>query len=193
MKLSELIKIPSVRWIGGAFIGLGAMESLCAIWISTFLVNEKEMASYNAAKVIMLYYIGMTLGRLLSGILADKLSSWKLIKIGQGITILAILLLLLPLSLESSILGLFLIGLDISPIFPNLIHLTPENFGKDISQSVMGTQIAACYAATILTPPFFGMIAELFGVNLFPSTLFIAFIVMLFSIVCLIKWLKKAK
>ncbi len=59
----------------------------------------------------MIYYIGMTLGRFLSGILADKLSSWKLIKIGQLITISAILLLILPLSLESSILGLFLIGL----------------------------------------------------------------------------------
>ena len=150
------------------------------------------MASYHAAKVIMIYYIGMTLGRLLSGILADKLSSWKLIKIGQFITILAILLLLLPLSLESSILGLFLIGLGISPIFPNLIHLTPENFGKNLSQSVMGTQIAACYAATILTPPFFGLIAELFGLNLFPLTLFIAFIVMLFSIICLTRKLKKS-
>ena len=106
LKLSELVKIPSVRWVWGAFIGLGAMESLCAVWTSTFLVNAKGMASYHAAKVIMIYYIGMTLGRLLSGILADKLSSWKLIKIGQFITILAILLLLLPLSLESSILGI---------------------------------------------------------------------------------------
>lgn len=192
LKLSELVKIPSVRWVWGAFIGLGAMESLCAVWTSTFLVNAKGMASYHAAKVIMIYYIGMTLGRLLSGILADKLSSWKLIKIGQFITILAILLLLLPLSLESSILGLFLIGLGISPIFPNLIHLTPENFGKNLSQSVMGTQIAACYAATILTPSFFGLIAELFGVNLFPLTLFIAFIVMLFSIICLTRKLKKS-
>ena len=193
MTLSELIKMPSVRFVWGAFIGLGAMESLCAVWTSTFLVNVKGITSYNASKVIMIYYIGMTLGRFLSGILADKLSSWKLIKIGQLITISAILLLILPLSLESSILGLFLIGLGISPIFPNLIHLTPKNFGKDISQSVMGTQIAAFYVATILTPPFFGLIAELFGVNLFPFTLFISFIVVLFSIIFLTRELKKSK
>lgn len=193
MTLSELIKMPSVRFVWGAFIGLGAMESLCAVWTSTFLVNVKGITSYNASKVIMIYYIGMTLGRFLSGILADKLSSWKLIKIGQLITISAILLLILPLSLESSILGLFLIGLGISPIFPNLIHLTPKNFGKSISQSVMGTQIAAFYVATILTPPFFGLIAELFGVNLFPFTLFISFIVVLFSIIFLTRELKKSK
>ena len=193
MTLSELIKMPSVRFVWGAFIGLGAMESLCAVWTSTFLVNVKGITSYNASKVIMIYYIGMTLGRFLSGILADKLSNWTLIKIGQLITISAILLLILPLSLESSILGLFLIGLGISPIFPNLIHLTPKNFGKDISQSVMGTQIAAFYVATILTPPFFGLIAELFGVNLFPFTLFISFIVVLFSIIFLTRELKKSK
>ena len=193
MTLSELIKMPSVRFVWCAFIGLGAMESLCAVWTSTFLVNVKGITSYNASKVIMIYYIGMTLGRFLSGILADKLSNWTLIKIGQLITISAILLLILPLSLESSILGLFLIGLGISPIFPNLIHLTPKNFGKSISQSVMGTQIAAFYVATILTPPFFGLIAELFGVNLFPLTLFISFIVMLFSIIFLTRELKKSK
>ena len=47
LKLSELVKIPSVRWVWGAFIGLGAMESLCAVWTSTFLVNAKGMASYH--------------------------------------------------------------------------------------------------------------------------------------------------
>lgn len=30
----------------------------------------------------------------------------------------------------------------IGSVFPNLIYLTPINFGEDISQSIMGSQMA---------------------------------------------------
>lgn len=79
-----------------------------------------------AAEAITLYYVGMTLGRFLSGILANKLSSWQLIQIGQGIVFAAILLLLLPLANMMAAVGLFLIGLGNGPAFPNLLHLTPK-------------------------------------------------------------------
>ena len=191
MKLKELVKIPSVRFVWGIFIGSCAIEALCAVWGSTYLVNAKGMPSSEAAKVITLYYIGMTLGRFLSGVLANKLSSWNLIKIGQIITLFAIILLILPLPLPCSILGLFLVGLGNSPIFPNLTHLTPENFGKEMSQSVMGTQIAAGYMAVMLTPPCFGFIVELVGVDVFPVFLFVMFIIMLLTTILLINQLKK--
>ena len=192
IKLYELAKIPSVRLVWGVFLGSCAIESLCGTWGSTFLVNAKGLAPSNAAKVIMIYYIGMTLGRFLSGVLASKLSSWKLIKIGQSITMVAALLLLLPLPLGFSIVGLFLVGFGNSTIFPNLIHLTPENFGKDISQSVMGTQVAAAYTAVLITPPIFSLISELFGVNAFPLALFIMFMVMISSTIFLLKELRKS-
>jgi DNA mismatch repair protein MutL len=65
-------------------------------------------------------------------------------------------------------------------------------FGKDISQSVMGTQVAAGYTAVLITPPIFSLISELFGVNAFPLALFIMFMVMISSTIFLLKELRKS-
>lgn len=191
LSIINMLKMPSVRAVLLIFIGSCAIECTCGTWGSTFLVNSKGMSVDHAAKIITLYYVGMALGRFLSGILAARLSSWKLIHLGQTITIFAILLLFLPLPSTIAAAGLFFIGLGNSPIFPNLIHLTPENFGKDISQSVMGMQMAASYAGIMLIPPIFGLWAQKTGTDIFPLYLLIMLVVMLFGTYSMLNFLKK--
>ena len=48
-----------------------------------FLVEHKHLSAELAARIIMLFYIGMALGRFLSGMLAAKLHSWTIIKFSQ--------------------------------------------------------------------------------------------------------------
>lgn len=189
--LTQLLKMPSVCTTGFVFIGSCAIEYTCGIWGSTFLVNTKGISIESAAKMITFYYIGMALGRFLSGILANKLSSWKLIEIGQTITLGAILLLFLPLPSAIAGVGLFLIGIGNGPVFPNLIHLTPENFGKNMSQSVMGIQMAASYIGIMLMPPLFGLLAQNISVGLFPYYLLIMFGIMIGAEYRLIRMLNK--
>ncbi len=168
LTLRELAAIPSVRHVCLMFIGSCAIEYTCNHWGSTFLTAEKGMSVDQAARMITLYYVGMTLGRFLSGVISSKIRSWDLIRIGQGIIFAAVLLLLLPLPPFAAVIGLFLVGLGNGPIFPNLVYLTPENFGKEISQSVMGVQMAAANTGILLMPPLFGLIAQTFGIRLFP-------------------------
>ena len=191
LSMINMLKMPSVRAVLLIFIGSCAIECTCGTWGSTFLVNSKGVSVDHAAKIITLYYVGMALGRFLSGILATRLSSWKLIHLGQAVTIFAILLLFLPLSSTIAAAGLFFIGLGNSAVFPNLIHLTPENFGKDISQSVMGMQMAASYAGIMLIPPIFGLWAQKIGTDVFPFYLLIMFAVMLFGTYSMLNFLKK--
>ena len=56
-------------------------------------------------------------------------------------------------------------------MFPNLIYLTPRNFGRDRSQAVMGTQMAAANTGILLLPPVFGLLAQGAGAWLFPHFL----------------------
>ena len=100
------------------------------------------MDAVTAARMVMLYYMGMALGRFLSGILAARLSSWQIIRIGQWILGIALVILVLPVPAGISAASLFMVGLGNGPMFPNFNYLTPQNFGADISQSVMGTQMA---------------------------------------------------
>ena len=161
-------KIPGVRVVWLVFIGSCALEYTCGSWGSTFLVQVKEMSAGAAAEIVTLYYAGMAAGRFLSGLLSAKLSGWRLIRIGQGIILIALLLLILPLPAAAAGIGMFCVGLGNGPIFPNLLHLTPVHFGKERSGDVMGTQMAASYLGIMLMPPIFGLLAQNIGAELFP-------------------------
>ena len=182
LSLPALLKMPSVRLVCLTFIGSCAIEYTCNTWGSTYLISEKGMSIDQAAQMITVYYVGMTLGRFLSGILSDKIGSRAIIRLGQGIICAAILLLLLPLPTAATVGGLFLIGFGNGPIFPNLVYLTPKNFGEEISQSVMGVQTASANTGILLMPPLFGLIAQWFGVWLFPLFLLAMLIMMIVSI-----------
>lgn len=189
--ISSLLKLPSARAVWLMFFSSCAIEYTAGIWGSTFLVNTRGLTVDKAAKCITFYYVGMTAGRLLSGLTANKITSWRLIHIGQVILVVAIILFMLPLPTTVSVAALFLTGLGNSPAFPNLIHLTPKNFGKNISQSMMGTQMASSYIGITLMPPLFGMLVQYVGVAVFPYFLLLMFFVMILSMCCLISILKK--
>ena len=106
------------------------------------------------------------------------MAAWRLIQVGQGLTLGAILLLLTPLPAVTAGIALFLIGVGNGPLFPNLTYLTPQNFGRDISQSVMGTQMAASYVGILLAPLLFGILAQQIDIGLFPWFLLAMFVLM---------------
>lgn len=179
----DLLKKAKVRTVCLIFIGSCAVEYTCGIWGSTYLVKEKGMAFDDAAGIITFYYVGMACGRFLSGILSYRFSSWQIVKAGEGITLSAVILLLLPLPAAASSTALFLTGLGNAPVFPNMIHLTPENFGKENSQEVMGLQMSAAYVSILLAPVVFGLLAQNIGTACFPYYLGIMFAIMAVSTV----------
>ena len=73
-----------------------------------------------------------------------------------------------PYSENLNLYGLLIIGLGSAPIYPSLIHSTPELFGPTRSQSIIGAQMASAYVGNILIPPLFGFLADRLGINLFP-------------------------
>ncbi|CQR55033.1 MFS transporter [Paenibacillus riograndensis] len=182
VSITTLFKLPSARAVFFILISSCAIEYTAGIWGSTFLVNTKGLTAENAAKCLALYYIGLATGRLLAGLAATRLSSWKLIYIGQSVLITAIFMLMLPLPTSVSVGALLLIGLGNAPIFPNILHLTPQNFGKEYSQSMMGAQMAVSYVGIALMPPLYGILAQKLSMSIFPYFIVLLFCMMLFSI-----------
>ena len=179
LTLREISRIPGVRMMWLLFLTSCAIECTCGGWGSTFLVEYKGMAPEQAARMVMYYYIGMTLGRFLSGILAAKMDSWDIILAGQCVLGAAVIVLLLPLQAWFSAAGLFLVGLGNGPLFPNFNYLTPRNFGEDVSQSVMGTQMASAYVGIMLAPALCGVLGQIFGMWIFPCYLVVVYVGML--------------
>lgn len=178
LSFRKMVRIPGVKEICCMFIMSCGIEYTCGNWCSTFLVENKHMPMANAAQVVMLYYIGLTLGRFCSGLLAVQIHSWEIIRFGEIILGFGILLIFMP-SLITSVLGFFLIGFGNGPLFPNLNYLTPENFGENISQSVMGIQMAVSYLGIMLIPALFGILGQKFGMWYLPFFLIFSYFVLL--------------
>ena len=104
----------------------------------------------------------------------------------------AILILFMPLPIYFKAVSLFLIGFGNGPTFPNLIYLTPGNFGKNISQSIIGLQMTACNLGILIAPPIFGFVAQGLGLNIFPIFLSVWFIIMVVSTIIYNKRTTKA-
>lgn len=191
LSFAQMIKTPCVKSDLVLFASSCAIECTCGAWSSTFLVESKGFSADVAAKTVAMYFVGLTLGRFLSGVLSSKISSWNLIKSGLIIVFSAIIVLLLPLKSSFAALGLFLLGLGIGPVYPNIMHLTPKNFGKDVSQSIIGLQMAVAYTGITAVPPIFGFLAQKFGMKLFAPFMLVLFIILAISTLFLICGLKK--
>ncbi len=191
LTLLQMAKKAEVRQVWVIMLVTNAIEYACGVWGSTYLVEEKGFEIKYGALALTIYYVGMSIGRFLSGLLADKISTWKRIGIGCAILAPAIAIMLLPLHGVVTVVGLFLVGLGNGSIYPNMIHLTPHNFGKEASQSIMGSQIAFAYIGVMLAPPMVSLISGLFGIKIYPVLLAVFYVAMVVTLKCFINRLKK--
>ena len=168
LSIRAMAKNPAIRCVWLVFITSCGVEVTAGAWASTWLVQARGIAVETAAIAVMLYYLGFSFGRFLCGLLAKKLSSWQMIRCSELFMLAALAFLLLPLGSAASSFGLFLAGLGCGPVFPNMTHLAPRNFGRDVSQSVIGSQMAAAYVGIMALPPLFGLLAQFIGAWLFP-------------------------
>ncbi len=138
------------------------------LWGSSYLVNSKGLSAAEAAKWVSFFFIGMTVGRLISGFITMKVSNKVLIRSGQLTALIGAALILLPLPIPLSLTGFIFVGLGLAPIYPCLIHETPIRFGKVHSQSIIGYQMALAYTGTTFLPPLLGIVASKTTLWIFP-------------------------
>lgn len=173
------MQIKGVKPVLIMFFCYCALEQTTALWASSYLLTKTSISKEFAASLPSLFFIGITSGRIISGFLTIKFSDSLMIRIGQVTIFLGIIFLLLPFGLVSSMLGLIIIGFGCAPIYPCVIHSTPELFGSDKSQAIIGVQMASAYIGTLAMPPLFGLIANHISIYLYPIYLLIILILMI--------------
>ncbi|WP_297712870.1 MFS transporter [Clostridium sp.] len=178
LTLKEIFNIPGAKQVMLMFFCYCALEQTTGLWASSYLVLQHGFDLDIAASYGSLFFIGITVGRAISGFITMKLSDKQMIYLGQGIILIGIILMCLPLGHQVALIGLITIGLGCAPIYPCIIHSTPSNFGADKSQAVIGVQMASAYVGNLLMPPLFGIIANHISVRVFPIYLLLILIVM---------------
>lgn len=190
--IKGLFQIPGAKAGLICFFCYCALEQTAGIWAASYMVLKRGITESTAASLASLFYMGITVGRFVCGFITMKLNDRQMIRLGQGVTLLGILFLLMPFGEISMCVGLILIGTGCAPIYPSMIHATPENFGAENSQAVIGMQMAFAYSGITLIPPFFGVIAEHISMGLYPVFMVVLLIVMVLGSEKL-NWLHKGK
>lgn len=191
MSLKEVIRIRGAKEVLICFFCYCAIEQTAGLWASSYLNIHKGIPSETAASFASMFYIGITIGRAISGFITMKLDDVKMIRLGQGIILFGIIILIIPFGAYTALVGFIMIGLGCAPIYPCIIHSTPEYFGEDKSQAVIGVQMAFAYLGTLAMPPLFGVIANTINVGLLPFYLLIIMVLMLVMHEALVKVTRK--
>lgn len=174
----ELLKITGVPEVLVCFLCYCALESTAGMWASSYCTLVRGLDAQTAASWASLFYLGITAGRFVSGFLTIKMSDRNMIRLGQVLIALGILLVLLPAGNNVLFVGLILIGLGCAPVYPCIIHETPVNFGRELSMSMTGLQMAFAYVGSCLAPPLFGLLAQNVTPRLYPWYLAVGLVVM---------------
>lgn len=161
-----------------AFFCYCALEVTTSLWASTYLSDVWDFSPEMAAGLASMFYIGITVGRLLNGFLAIKLSDKALIRTGLGIIAVGIILIFIPFNSAFSVIGFIVAGFGCAPIYPCIIHMTPDIFGRDKSQAIIGVQMAFAYIGFLTMPPLFGLIADLASASLLPVFMLALLVIM---------------
>ena len=168
LTLKRIFRIQGAKEVMLAFLCYCALEQTAGLWASSYLVMKQGLDTETAAGLASLFYIGITVGRFFSGFLTYKMNDTNMIRLGQSVICIGVVVMLLPLGTVFSMAGLILIGLGCAPIYPCVIHSTPAHFGEENSQAIIGVQMASAYVGTCAAPPVFGLIANYISAGLLP-------------------------
>lgn len=185
LKMRDVIKLPGVKFVFLAMFANCSVEATAFAWTSSYFVTGKSFSPDSAARYAALFYIGMTVGRLLCGFISDKLGDFRMIYIGFAFEVIGILMLIFSNGNLLSLASVLTIGLGCAPVYPALIHITPTAFGEEKSQSIVGLQMASAYCGSTFMPPLFGVIANHINISLFPAFLGVFAVMTAFAVICL--------
>ena len=177
------LKIKGVPLLLTGFFAYCAAEATAMQWASTYFVEVKGISAERAAGFAALFYIGITAGRFISGFLTDRIGDRNMIRLGTGVLICGILALFLPIkSYVAAEVSFLVIGFGCAPIYPCIIHATPQNFGPENSGAIIGIQMASAYVGSTFIPPLFGLLGNAISFSIMPVYLLIFFALMIFMV-----------
>lgn len=164
----EVLSLPGAKAGMVTFLCYCAVESTLGLWGATYISQVRGVDEATAASFGAMFYIGITVGRAISGFMALKLLPKQMVRVGQALLALGCIFMMIPAGSTLSGIGLVVCGLGCAPIYPNIIQDTPVNYGTENSQAAIGVQMAFAYVGSTFLPSIFGALAGVDGYGLLP-------------------------
>ncbi len=168
LSVLEVLSLPGAKAGMVTFLCYCAVESTLGLWGATYISQVRGVDEATAASFGAMFYIGITVGRAISGFMAMKLLPKQMVRVGQALLALGCIFMMIPAGSTLSGIGLVVCGLGCAPIYPNIIQDTPVNYGAENSQAAIGVQMAFAYVGSTFLPSIFGALAGVGGYGLLP-------------------------
>lgn len=175
VSLKPMLKSPVLYFSLLGFACYCALEGSTGLWIGNYFRYGHGLDTDQCAMLTSTFFIGITVGRFISGVLSLKVKEAIMIRLGESFIAAGVVLALMGyFNAIVPMVGFAVIGLGCAPIYPAIIKSTPYRFSKALSPRIMGFEMASAYLGNLIVPPVFGVVAKAMGNNYLSLPILIA-------------------
>lgn len=177
--IRDTLRRPIV-WLGMlTFFVYTGVEIATAQWCYSLLTLARGVPETTAGLLVSLYWGSLMAGRVLFGIVADRVPLAATLRGCILAALAGALLFWIEPSRPLSFAGLMTIGFFLAPIFASLISLTPGRVGAEHAASAIGFQIASAALGGASVTALAGLAARSFGLEVIGAAITICAMVLL--------------
>lgn len=152
------------------FLYVGA-EAALGTWIYTLLTESRGIPPTLAGFWAGSYWATFTVGRIIAGLVANRIGINKLVVGGLLGALTGALLLVWNPSAALNLLAVALIGFSIAPIFPAMMSGTSRRVGENFAANTIGVQMTATGLGMAVIPGVMGVVAKQVSLETIPLIL----------------------
>ncbi len=128
--------------------------------VSSLFVLGRNLPEATAGNAAALYWACVMVGRLLVGVVIDRVGGVRLLRVATAVAVVGAFALWLAPTPAVGFAALALMGLTFAPVYPTMISRTPALVGPERSAYAIGLQTAAASLGSAALPWSLGGVAE---------------------------------
>lgn len=177
-RVVKTLRLPAV-WLGILLFFLyTGVEASAGQWTYTLFTESRMLSPYAAGILTSMFWAMLTIGRIFLGAGAKRIGIERLLRLSMIGTVMACALILFR-NIPISFVGVALLGLSLSAIFPTLQSDTPERVGLVHAATTIGYQTGSAAVGFAVLPGLAGILGEQRGLESIAVFLFGTSVVML--------------
>jgi fucose permease len=161
----QTLRLP-LAWVHIALFFLyTGLEVTAGQWLYSLLTESRGIAPALAGVSVGLYWGGLTAGRVVFGIAANRFRRGALLRFATVSAPVAALALWWGPAPGITVAAATLLGFVLAPIYPLLISATPGRLGREYAAHAIGFQVSAAYLGAAALAGAAGIFAKAYGLE----------------------------
>jgi fucose permease len=163
--IGQTLRHPLVQLQIALFFVYTGLEVTVGQWSFTILTEARHVSLETAGNWVAVYWGSIVAGRVLSGLVVEKIGIDRLLRISILTAVAGTVLFAANVSAPLSAVALSLTGLGLASVFPCLMTRTPQRLGKALSAHAIGFQVGAAMIGAAVLPSLSGLLAQHAGLE----------------------------